>query len=106
MATRESIAFDLNRALRQADEIDSVANNLKRQARDKLDGSMQMLSRNWQGTNANAYIEKGNTLRGNVSSYASQLNGIASDVRTIAHNIYEAEMEALRIAEERERNGW
>ena len=102
MATRESIEFNFKQARRQADQLDNIADNLNGLAKDKLYDSMQTLSQNWRGENANAYLAKGNALQGEISSSASELHSIAADIRTIAQNIYNAEMEALRIAEERE----
>lgn len=104
MATRESIQFDLDQARRQADRLDSIAENLDGLGRNKLNNTMQTLSQNWRGANANAYLSKGSNLQREITSSASELHNIASDIRTIAQNIYNAEMESLRIAEEREYN--
>lgn len=104
MATRESIQFDFEQANRQAEALDNIAASLDDLGKKKLDGSMQTLSQNWKGANADAYLAKGNALKQDITSSASELRGIASDIRTIARNIYNAEMEALRIAEEREYN--
>lgn len=101
MATRASIQFDFEQAKRQAAELDNIADNLSSLARDKLGGGLQALSQNWKGVNAASYMSKGSTLQGNMNSSSSQLHAIASDIRTIAQNIYNAEMEAIRIAEER-----
>ncbi|MBQ6787683.1 MAG: hypothetical protein IJO85_08175 [Lachnospiraceae bacterium] len=101
MATRQSIEFDFREACSQADKLDSIADNLGNLAKDKLGDSMQTLSQNWKGENANAYLSKGNNLQNSISSSASELHGIASDIRTIAQNIYNAEMAALEIAEQR-----
>lgn len=101
MATRQSIEFDFKQACSQADKLDSIADSLGSLAKDKLGGSMQTLSQNWKGENADAYLSKGNTLQSNISTSASDLHGIASDIRTIARNIYNAEMAALEIAEQR-----
>lgn len=104
MATLESIQFDLEQAKRQAAELDNIANSLSSLAKDQLAGSLQTLSQNWKGVNANSYISKGNKLQGNINSSSSQLHAIASDIRTIAQNIYNAEMAALQVAEERDYN--
>ena len=104
MATRESIQFDFDQARRQADSLDRIAGNLDDLGKNKLDNSMQTLSQNWRGANADAYLTKGGALKQEITSSASELRNIASDIRTIARNIYNAEMEALRIAEEREYN--
>lgn len=104
MATRQSIEFDFQQARSQADRLDSIADHLGSLAKDKLGNSMQMLAQNWKGENANAYLSKGNAMQGSISSSASELHGIASDIRTIAQNIYNAEMAALEIAEQRTYN--
>lgn len=101
MATRQSIEFDFREARSQADKLDSIADNLGNLAKDKLGDSMQTLSQNWKGENADAYLSKGSSLQNSISSSASELHGIASDIRTIAQNIYNAEMAALEIAEQR-----
>ena len=101
MATRQSIEFDFKQAYNQAQKLDSIADNLGSLAKDKLKESMQTLSQNWKGENADAYLVKGGTLENNISSTATELHGIASDIRTIAQNIYNAEMAALEIAEQR-----
>jgi len=102
MATRESIQFDLDQARRQADSLDRIAENLNDLGNKKLTDSMQNLALNWKGQNADSYLTKGTTLKNDITSSASDLRSIASDIRTIAQNIYNAEMESLRIAEERE----
>lgn len=104
MATRESIEFNLRQALQQAEKLENISDELRILSKDKLGGSLQTLSQNWKGVNATSYIKKGNTLQTNINSSSSQLREIASTIRTIAWNIYNAEMEALRIAEEREYN--
>lgn len=101
MATRESIEFDFRQAKEQAKQLDAIADSLGSLAKDKLSGSMQTLSQNWKGENASAYLSKGSTLQSNISSSSSELHQIASDIRTIAQNIYNAEMAALEIAEQR-----
>ena len=104
MATRESIQFDFDQARRQADSLDQIADNLDGLGKSKLNDSMQTLSQSWKGANADAYLAKGSSLKQDITASASELRSIASDIRTIARNIYNAEMEALRIAEEREYN--
>ncbi|MBO5144288.1 MAG: hypothetical protein J6C19_01980 [Lachnospiraceae bacterium] len=104
MATRESIEFDLRQARAQAEKLDDIANSLGSLAKDKFGSSMQRLSQNWRGENADAYLAKGSALQGNISSSASRLHWIAGDIRTIAQNIYNAEMAALETAERRSYN--
>lgn len=102
MASRASIEFDFHRAEAQADKLETVADNLSRLSRSKFENTMQNLASNWKGENASLYLKKGGRLQEQMDGTARELYSIASDIRTIARRIYEAEMKALRLAEERE----
>lgn len=102
MATRASIEFDFKQALSQADRIDEIADNLGNLAKVKFDGTMQNLAANWKGDNASLYLGKGERLQDNMSKTSGELHSIASDIRTVARRLYEAEMRALEIAKHRE----
>lgn len=101
MATREMIEFDFKKALGQADKIDGIADRLGRLSGTELGSTMQNLSAGWKGENASLYLNKGNNLQEKINGTAKELYSIASDIRTIARRIYEAEMAALSIASER-----
>ena len=60
-----------------------------------------MVSANWKGQNASAYLNKGGKLQGNINETSIELHGIASDIRVIAKRVYRAEMAALAIAQKR-----
>lgn len=102
MASRASIEFDFHKAKAQADRLDAVADQLNRLSDHKFGGTMQHLSANWKGENASLYLSKGGKLQGQMNETARELHNIASDIRAVAERIYRAEMEALRIAEQRE----
>lgn len=98
MATRESIIFDFRRALEQASKIEEIANNLSNLSGQKFEGTMQNLSANWKGENANLYLQIGEKLQEKMDVTVRELKDIASDIRTIAKRLYDAEMAALEIA--------
>lgn len=98
MATRFSIEMDFNQAMRQADRLDELAEQLRSLSDNKFNGTLQNISSGWKGENATAYLAKGTTLKGKMTSTAGELSGIASDIRTIARRVYEAEMRALELA--------
>ena len=102
MATRESIEFDFRKALSQADKIDTIANNLNRLSRTEFGGALQNVSAGWKGDNANIYLNKGSALQGKMDGTVKELYAIASDIRTIAKRLHDAEMAALEIALSRE----
>lgn len=104
MASRATIEFNFNQANRQADRLDELAGRLKNVSDRDLQSVMQEVSGAWQSENASAYLNKGSALQGKMNTTARNLNTIASEIRTVAKNIYDAEMEALRIAEQRAYN--
>lgn len=101
MASEATIRFNFQKALAQADQLDTIANNLKRISSGDLNGTLQVISANWKGQNATAYLEKGGKLQGNIGATAKDLHSIASDIRIIARRVYRAEMAALEIAQAR-----
>jgi len=101
MATRESIEFDFQKAMTQADKISDLAGALEALANSKFQGTLQNIQTNWKGERAVQYLEKGTRLQVKMDGSAGELNQIAEDIRTIARRIYEAEMTSLRIAEAR-----
>lgn len=98
MATREKIEFDFKQAMRQANKIDELANDLNRLSDRKFGGSLQKLSASWKGENASLYLAKGNSLQDKINRTSRELHAIAADIRTIAKRLYDAEMAALAIA--------
>ncbi len=101
MATREKIEFDFRQAMRQADRIEEIADKLNRLSSSKLESSLQNLSVSWKGENASAYLAKGERLQGKMGQTAKGLQAAASDIRTVAKRLYDAEMAALAIASAR-----
>lgn len=97
-----TIRFNYERARGQANELDEIANNLSQLAYSDFAGTMQNISMNWKGENATKYLKKGESLQSNMNSTAKSLRSVASEIRRVAQNIYNADMEALRIARERE----
>lgn len=99
MASEATIRFNFQKALAQADQLDTIANNLNKISSGDLNGTLQVVSANWKGQNASAYLEKGGKLQGNIGTTAKDLHSIASDIRIIAKRVYSAEMAALEIAQ-------
>lgn len=98
MATREKIEFDFRQAMRQANKIDELANDLNRLSDKKFGGSLQNLASSWKGENASLYLTKGSSLQKKMNETAGELHAVAADIRTIAKRLYDAEMAALAIA--------
>lgn len=99
--SRSTINFNFKKARQQADQLDDIARRLTRMSASEYAGAMQNISANWKGENASAYLAKGAKLQGDMEDTAKSLHNVASDIRTIAKRIYDAEMAALAIAEAR-----
>lgn len=102
MASRYQIQMDFSRANQKASDLDNIANDLSRLSGTDLQNTLNSLSNDWKGDNATLYIQKGFSLKENLDETVKSIRNTASTIRSIAKNIYDAEMEALRIAEERE----
>lgn len=102
MASRERIEMDFTRATQKANELDGIADNLSKLADTDLQNTLDGLNNDWKGDNAGEYIKKGFALKENMDKTVKGIRETAGTIRTVAKNIYDAEMEALRIAEERE----
>jgi len=98
---RATIEFNFTRAKQQAAELDSAAGNVRTMANSNIQNCIQGTANAWKGENSIKFIAKGDTIKSKFVSVASGINSVASTVRAIAQNIYNAEMEALRIEEER-----
>ncbi len=101
MATRETIEINFMQAMRQADKIDTIANDLSRLSGEKFGGSLQNLAGAWKGDNASLYLTKGASLQGKMDGTSKSLHAVASDIRAAARRLYEAEMAAVSIASDR-----
>lgn len=101
MRTSSQIYFDFSNARTQAARLDDLAARLERQAVKGMGQAAQSVGRAWSGKPASRYIQKGDSLKAQVSGTVSDLRSIAADIRRIAQAVYNAEMEALRIAQQR-----
>lgn len=96
--TREAIEFNYRRTLAQADSIDVIANSLKKLSEKEFQDTLQNLSANWKGENASLYLSKGNLLQEKMNTTVKELSSVASNIRTIAERIRNAELAALALA--------
>ena len=102
MSSRSEIRFNFRQALSQADDLDDLADRLVKLYGTTMENSMQLLAQAWKGENATAFLNKETILKGDIRKTASEIRDIASDIRSIARRVYNAEMEAWRIANERD----
>lgn len=101
MATKKRIELDFRQALSQADSIDAAAEQLSNLSGKEFRMNLDSLSANWKGDGASMYMTKGNKLQEQMDGTAKELHAAAAGIRTIARRIYNAEMNAWRIATSR-----
>lgn len=101
MKSSYQISVDFQNAQDQARKLEDAASRLERNVLRQMDTAEQGIHSAWKGQSATLFLSKEERLSGDIRRTASDLRGIASDIRRIARRIYDAEMEALRIAQSR-----
>lgn len=94
-----TLEFDFNKAMRQASELESLAEQLNRMAQNDYADNMQRLSGAWQGDSASKFLNKGAILQQDMVETARKLRYTANSYRKIARSVKEAEERAKRLAE-------
>lgn len=101
MRSRSEIIMDYNRVMGLADQLDSLAGKLKQEVDGTVRGTLDSLRVAWQGENSELFMSRSYDFISNAASSADSLQSFAYSIRSNAQRVYNAEMEALRIAEER-----
>lgn len=99
--TRHQIEMDFRLASRQAERLEDTAAELLRMAQNQLPDTMRDLQANWTGDASAQYLEKCEALRRKLLCDARQMEDTAAAIRRAARRLYNAEMESLRLAQER-----
>lgn len=92
------IKLNYSIAIKQASDLENVANDLEQMICTSLQNGVEELSASWKGESSNRFISKENELEQQIRSTARELRQTARTVRTIARNIYNTEMNNVRIA--------
>lgn len=101
MADEATIIFNYEKAIKQADELLEIAKEVRKVAKTNMSESLTAIDKNWDGENSVKFIKKGNVLKDKISDSADDIERIAGDIKIMAKRIYDAEMEAVRIARQR-----
>ncbi|MBE6707693.1 MAG: hypothetical protein E7578_00440 [Ruminococcaceae bacterium] len=100
-----AITIDFEKTMRQAAQLDSCADKLRRMTANEYARSMQTLANAWKSDSASAFFGKGELLHRNINNTANDLEVIANNLRRAARRIYEAEKKAEEIAKQRAAKG-
>ena len=98
--SRWQIHMDLARARAQADNLEDAAKSIRTEC-NRFKSCRSDVRQSWEGDNATRFISKMGIVEEDLEKIAQQLQKTAHVIRKNAKNIYEAEMEAKRIAETR-----
>lgn len=101
MASEQTIQFNYNKALQQADSLLNISNDIRKIATDKLNDSIQAIDKNWDGENSKKFLAKSKKLKDQVEDSADDIRRISDAIKKMAKEIYDAEMESIRIAKMR-----
>ena len=102
MKTEAEIFMEYEAALKQADSLSEAAQEIKTAVVEGTESAEASLSASWKGEGAEAFGGKCGVLREKAEGISRVLTETADAVRTIAENIYQAEMRALAIAKIRD----
>ena len=100
MRTEYEIRMDFNKAMAQVGKLNAIASRLGNLADDDLYSSLNNIERNWDGENSEAFLEKGHKAKDKINRTAEKVKKVADTIETIAKRTMEAELAAIRIAEE------
>jgi uncharacterized protein YukE len=98
VATAGEILLNYKEALAQANKLDELAAELERIGVSDLNDTFGEISTGWQGDNAEAFLRKARPLASKNQKTVNKIRNTASAIRTIATNVYNAEMRALELA--------
>ena len=102
MLSEGQIELNFQKAIRQASKLEQIAAEIERAVSADIAQSMQMLGSGWRGQSADAFLAKEEKALANMRNMSSTLSGLASGIRQSARAIYQAEMEAIRLAQTRD----
>ncbi len=101
MASEQTILFNYNKAVGQADDLLDIAKEIRSVANNKMESSIQTIDKNWDGESSKKFIKKSVKLKEKVTDSADDIEAIAQAIKKMAKEIYDAEMKAVQIAKER-----
>ena len=102
MASQDEILFNYTLAIRQAAALDALSDSLRNTVNNKMSGILNQVGVAWKSESSQQYMQKGEQVKEELLASARNISDIAQTIRKIAERVKAAEMEAVRIANERE----
>ena len=104
MKNEAKISMDYNRTISMANNLLELASQFKKITQEDAIAQLNTLNSNWKGENSEHFIRKASGYLQSKADVADQLEELANSIKINAQNVYNAEMQALRIARERTYN--
>jgi uncharacterized protein YukE len=95
------IRIEFEKVKAQADRLDEIARDLKQTADNQLGNVLSGVENAWKSDSATGYLKKGKQVQEQLTKRANEVEKAATAMRTIAKNIYDAEMRAYQLAKVR-----
>ena len=96
--TTEQIELDYTKAMSQANELESIAEDLNSLANVDMSASLGTIKTAWSGENGDLFSSKAGSLQSQIAANARAVNKIAANIRKTAKSIRDADLKALAIA--------
>lgn len=100
--TLREIQINFRNADSRAEQLDAIAEEMKKIANDSLMQSLERLQGGWQGESADLYVRKGMELVSLINATAKEISAAADSIRQIARNTRDAEQRAYELAQRRD----
>ena len=101
MASEQMIKMNYEKAIQQANDLMDISRDIKKIADYKLDNSIQVIDRNWNGDNSRKFIQKGRNLKDKIEKSADDISKLSLTIKDMAKAIYNTEMANIQIAKTR-----
>lgn len=101
--TLSEIEMNYSKATRQARDLIGIAARLEKQATEKMETILNEVRASWESDNSPQYLKKCQKVQTDIRTTAKNLRAIGETINTIAGQIRNAELEAWRIANERDK---
>lgn len=99
MASYATINFNYRKAISQANQLEDLADDLKRIANRDVDGALDQVAGSWKGDSSQLFLQKGEKAKSDLIRSANQLRNTANAIRKAAENVRRAEIRAKQIAD-------
>ncbi len=98
MKTEWQIQMDYNKAMDAARRLRGIATGMDNEAND-MDRTINAINRAWDGENSEKYIAKGYQVKNKITATSAGIRRVADAIEQIATRTRDAELAAIRIAE-------